>query len=114
MNLTEAREMWGSMMNDQELNEWLELRNKIRPETHDPTIPMGATIEIDPVTGHTRRSPGKLPPTDLRIKPGKTWYYVGRPFNSVEFIQNVRDVNADENGNIWWNFKTRTYKYERP
>ena len=51
MNLTKAREIWGSMMNDEEIKEWLELRNKIRPEDHDPKIPKGATIVIEPNTG---------------------------------------------------------------
>jgi hypothetical protein len=46
MNLTEARKIWSGMMNDEEIKEWLELRNKIRPEEHDQTIPKGATIVI--------------------------------------------------------------------
>lgn len=51
MNLAEARKIWSWMMNDEELTEWLELRNKVRPEDHDPKIPVGATIELDSVTG---------------------------------------------------------------
>lgn len=51
MNMDEARKMWSGMMNDEELTEWLKLRNKIRPEEHDPKIPKGATIELDSVTG---------------------------------------------------------------
>ena len=51
MNLTEARKIWRGMMNDEEIKEWLELRNKIRPEEHDLTIPKGATIVIDSKTG---------------------------------------------------------------
>jgi hypothetical protein len=48
MNMNDAREIWGTMMSDEELKEWLELKNKIKPEEHDQTIPKGATIELDP------------------------------------------------------------------
>lgn len=51
MNLDEARKIWGGAIPDEELKKWLELRNKIRPEFHDPKIPKGATVEIDPETG---------------------------------------------------------------
>jgi hypothetical protein len=51
MNMADARKIWGSMMNDEELKEWLDLKNKIKPEEHDSNIPKGATIEIDPNTG---------------------------------------------------------------
>jgi len=51
MNLDEARKIWGDAMTDEELKEWLELKNKRNPELDDPTIPEGATIEIDPKTG---------------------------------------------------------------
>jgi DNA helicase TIP49 (TBP-interacting protein) len=57
MNLDEAKKIWGDAMSDEDLEKWLELRNKIRPELHDPKIPKGATIEIDSETG-------KVPPSD--------------------------------------------------
>jgi hypothetical protein len=46
MNMNDTREIWGAMMSDEEFKEWLELKNKIKPEEHDPTIPKGATIEL--------------------------------------------------------------------
>jgi hypothetical protein len=48
--LTEAKKIWGDAMTDEELEKWLELKNKIRPELHGD-VPKGATIEIDPKTG---------------------------------------------------------------
>jgi hypothetical protein len=48
MNLEEARKMWGYTMPDDILKKWLELRNKI---VHDPSIPKGATVEVDNKTG---------------------------------------------------------------
>lgn len=51
MNLDEARKIWGQMMSEEELKGWLELANKIRPEEHDPNVPVGATIELDAATG---------------------------------------------------------------
>ena len=51
MNLDEAKRIWGDAMPDEDLNKWLELRNKINPDTHDPKIPKGATVEIDEKTG---------------------------------------------------------------
>jgi len=51
MNLDEAKKIWGDAMPDEDLKKWLELRNKIRPELHDPKIPKGATVEIDSETG---------------------------------------------------------------
>ena len=51
MDFDEAKKIWGDMMTDEELKKWLELRNKIRPELHDPKIPKGATVEIDSDTG---------------------------------------------------------------
>jgi len=51
MTMEEARKCWGYMMNDDELKDWLELKNKIKPKDHDPNIPKGATIEIDSNTG---------------------------------------------------------------
>lgn len=47
MNLDEDRKIWGDAMSDEDLKKWLELRNKISPDLHDPKIPKGATIEID-------------------------------------------------------------------
>lgn len=51
MGLPEARRMWGGAMNLDELKEWIEVKNKIDHNSCDPTIPMGATVEIDPKTG---------------------------------------------------------------
>jgi DNA helicase TIP49 (TBP-interacting protein) len=51
MNLDEAKKIWGDAMPDEDLKKWLELKNKIRPELHDPKIPRGATVEIDEKTG---------------------------------------------------------------
>ena len=50
MNLDEAKRIWGDAMDDQDLKEWLELRNKIDPDLHGD-VPKGATIEIDSKTG---------------------------------------------------------------
>jgi hypothetical protein len=50
MNLDEAKRIWGDAMSDQDLKEWLELRNKIDPDLHGD-VPNGATIEIDSKTG---------------------------------------------------------------
>jgi len=50
MNLDEARKIWGDAMTDAELKEWLDLKNKIKPELHGD-VPKGATIEIDAKTG---------------------------------------------------------------
>jgi hypothetical protein len=47
MNLEEARVIWGNMLTDEELEEWLVLKNNRRPEEDDPSIPKGCTIEID-------------------------------------------------------------------
>lgn len=46
MGLPEARRMWGDAMNLEQLQEWLEVKNSIRPELHDPRIPKGATVEV--------------------------------------------------------------------
>ena len=51
MNLDQAKKIWGDAMSDEDLKKWLELRNKIRPDLHDPKIPKGATVEIDSDTG---------------------------------------------------------------
>ena len=51
MNLDEAKKIWGDWMTEEELKDWLELKNKRRPELDDPKIPKGATVEIDPETG---------------------------------------------------------------
>jgi hypothetical protein len=48
---TEAKKIWGDAMSDEDLKKWLELKNKRNPELDDPTIPEGATIEIDAKTG---------------------------------------------------------------
>lgn len=50
MNLDEARRIWGGIMPDDILKEWLKLRNKIVPELHGD-VPKGATVEIDEKTG---------------------------------------------------------------
>jgi hypothetical protein len=50
MNLDEAKRIWGDAMTDEDLKEWLELRNKIAPDLHGDA-PKGATIEIDSKTG---------------------------------------------------------------
>jgi hypothetical protein len=67
----------------------------------------------------TRRAmgfpPRKLPPSDLKIRVGKTWWYVGRPFTEVNFENNLYiRVVANEQGNIRWAFDMRKYEYERP
>jgi hypothetical protein len=49
MNLEEARAIWRGMLTDEELEEWLALKNARRPEDDDPSIPKGCTIVIDPV-----------------------------------------------------------------
>jgi len=51
MNLDEARKIWPGV-SDEDLKEWLELRNKIAPDLHGD-VPKGATIEIDSKTGKT-------------------------------------------------------------
>jgi len=51
MNLDETKKIWGDWMTDEYLKKWLELKNKRRPELDDPTIPKGATVEIDSATG---------------------------------------------------------------
>lgn len=51
MGLPEARRVWGDAMNLDELKDWLELKNKVDPSSCDPTIPKGATVEVDPETG---------------------------------------------------------------
>jgi hypothetical protein len=51
MNIDEARRIWGDIMPDDILKEWLKLRNKIVPDDHDLIIPKGATVEIDEKTG---------------------------------------------------------------
>lgn len=51
MNLDEAKKIWGDWMPDEDLKKWLELKNKMKPELHDPKIPKGATVEIDSDTG---------------------------------------------------------------
>lgn len=48
MNLDEAKKIWGDAMPADDLKKWLELKNKVKP---DPTIPKGATVEIDSETG---------------------------------------------------------------
>jgi hypothetical protein len=65
----------------------------------------------------TRRALGlpvrKLPPSDLVIKQGKKWWYMGRPFTEV-VITNLRSVIATEDGRIWWCFGMKKYEYSRP
>ena len=51
MNLEEARAIWNGMLTDEELEEWLALKNKVRPEDHEPSIPKGCTVVIDSETG---------------------------------------------------------------
>jgi len=51
MGVDEARRIWGDAMNLEELKDWLELKNKVDPSSCDPTIPKGATVEIDSATG---------------------------------------------------------------
>jgi hypothetical protein len=51
MNLDEAKKIWGDWIPEEYIKKWLELRNKINPDLHDPKIPKGATIEIDSNTG---------------------------------------------------------------
>ena len=46
MNLDEAKKIWGDAMTDEELKKWLELKNSIDPNSCDPRIPKGATVEI--------------------------------------------------------------------
>ena len=64
----------------------------------------------------TRRAmgfrPRKLPPSDLKITLGKTWWYVGRPFTEVSF-GNVC-IGSTEDGRIWWCFGMRNYEHVRP
>ena len=50
MNFDEAKRIWGDAMSDQDLKEWLELKNKIDPDLHGG-VPKGATIEINSKTG---------------------------------------------------------------
>jgi hypothetical protein len=49
MNLDEAKRIWPGV-SDHDLKEWLDLKNKIKPELHGD-VPKGATIEIDEETG---------------------------------------------------------------
>ena len=49
MTIEEARVIWNGMLTDEELEEWLALKNKVRPEDHD--APKGCTIVIDSETG---------------------------------------------------------------
>jgi hypothetical protein len=49
MNLNDARQIWGGMMDDEHLEEWVEITNKIKDE-HDKKFPKGATIVIDQET----------------------------------------------------------------
>lgn len=51
MNLDQAKKIWGDWMTEEELKEWLELKNKVDPSSCDPKIPKGATVEIDSKTG---------------------------------------------------------------
>jgi hypothetical protein len=64
----------------------------------------------------TRRAmgfpPRKLPTSDLNIRVGKTWWYVGRPYNEVSF-DNVC-IGSTEDGRIWWCFGMRKYEHTRP
>ena len=49
MDIEEARRIWGNDMSDEDLKEWLLVRNN---RQEDPSsIPKGATIEIDVNTG---------------------------------------------------------------
>jgi len=59
--------------------------------------------------------PRKLPPSDLKLRVGKTWWYVGRPYNDVSF-DNVWNISlvSSEDGRILWRFGKRQYFYERP
>lgn len=43
--------------------------------------------------------PGKLPPSNLKLILGKTWWYVGRPFTEVNFA-NYTVLVATEDGTI--------------
>lgn len=115
MNLNDARKIWGSMMDDKQLEEWVELTNDVRE--HDTEIPKGATIVLAESID-TRRAmglpPGKLLQSDLVIKPGIKGWYVGRPFTYIDFIQNVVRVDVTEEGDIWWHHGLRTYHHSRP
>jgi len=51
MTFAQAQRVWGDAMNAEQLREWLDVKNKVEPGEHDPTIPKGATIEIDSNTG---------------------------------------------------------------
>jgi hypothetical protein len=55
MNFDEAKKIWGDAMPDEDLKKWFELKNKRNPELDDPTIPKGATVEIDSKTGKVIR-----------------------------------------------------------
>jgi len=51
MDFEQAKRIWGDWMPDEDLKKWLELKNKRKPELDDPTIPKGATVDIDSKTG---------------------------------------------------------------
>lgn len=53
MDMQEARRIWGDVMPEDVLKEWVRAVNKRRATFHldDPKIPKGATIEIDEKTG---------------------------------------------------------------
>jgi hypothetical protein len=51
MTADDAKKIWGDWMPADDAKKWLELKNKRRPELDDPTIPKGATVEIDSATG---------------------------------------------------------------
>ena len=50
MTFAEAKRIWGDAMSDEDLKEWLEMKNKIKPELHGD-VPKGATVEIVSNTG---------------------------------------------------------------
>jgi hypothetical protein len=59
--------------------------------------------------------PRKLPPSDLKLRVGKTQWYVGRPFSEVSFdnVWHTRLVST-EDGRILWRFDMRKYDHVRP
>lgn len=53
MDMQEARRIWGDVMPEDVLKEWVRAVNKRRAARHldDPKIPKGATVEFDEKTG---------------------------------------------------------------
>ena len=67
----------------------------------------------------TRRAlgfpPRKLPPSDMKIPLGKTWWYMGRPFTEVSFDDAWHtSLVATVDGRIWWCVGMRKYEHMRP